>query len=160
MSHMGKRWYIIARARLCLCHGIKLVDNVRVRGHFGGSATSLEGPRSLLWVRDYSGWSATFFGGSVTTLQGTQPLWRVRDHSQPERIMVNGQNYPDQVSQPGYAMAARAKKKKIVSDPAVGSSLTRSRRLDRQGQVHGPKHCDIVIKYQPLCYMGLKVVST
>ena len=27
---------------------------------------------------------------------------------QPERIMANGQNYPDQASQPGYAMAARA----------------------------------------------------
>jgi len=27
---------------------------------------------------------------------------------QPERIMANGQNYPNQASQLGYAMAARA----------------------------------------------------
>ena len=29
------------------------------------------------------------------------------------------------------------------------TQVIRSRRLDRQGQVHGPKHCDTVIKNQP-----------
>jgi hypothetical protein len=29
------------RARLCLYHGIKLLDDVRVRGQFGGSVTRL-----------------------------------------------------------------------------------------------------------------------
>ena len=40
-----------------------------------------------------------------------------------------------------------------------GTQIIRSDRLDRQGQVHGPKHCDTVIKYQPPYHMGLKVVS-
>ena len=51
------------------------------------------------------------------------------------------------------------KKKKIVSDSAARPSLTGSHQLDQQGQVHGPKHCDTVIKYQPPYHMGLKVVS-
>ena len=39
------------------------------------------------------------------------------------------------------------------------TQFIRSYQLDRQSQVHGPKHCDTVIKHQPPCHMGLKVVS-
>ena len=39
------------------------------------------------------------------------------------------------------------------------TQVIRFHQLDRQGQVHVPKHCDTVIKYQPPYHMGVKVVS-